>query len=155
MCNLNIPLRSVSIGFVDFTCSVSCFWNYIATFSTLIIRTGNIKYFSIFVIKALQGPAIAWGIRRLHSATFQKKRQNLRLMVSKVIILQLQHHLDSPVVIYINPKLWISKLSIKKTFFLEKVSKRKSYLYYKIHGLLHLHGLTLRILKKKNSRPDF
>ena len=61
MCNLNIPLWSVSIGFVNFTCSISCFWNYIATFSALIIRTGNIKYFSIFVIKALQGTAIVWG----------------------------------------------------------------------------------------------
>ena len=29
------------------------------------------------------------------------------------------------------------------------------YEWCSAHGLLYLHGLTLRILKKKNSRPDF
>ena len=66
--------------------------------------------------------------RGLHSmALREKKKQNLRPVAPKVVILRLRHYQDSQVVVYIDFKLWTSKLT-KKQLFREKLSKRKSYL---------------------------
>ena len=46
-----------------------------------------------------------------------KKLQNLRPAASKVMILRLQHHQDSQVVIYIDAKLWTSKVINQNAYF--------------------------------------
>ena len=46
-----------------------------------------------------------------------KKLQNLRPAASKVMILRLQHHQDSQVVIYIGTKPWVSKVINQNAYF--------------------------------------
>ena len=60
------------------------------------------------------------GVRGLYSATLWQKSRNLRPSASKTIILRLRDHQDSQDAIYINPKLWRSKVTNQKTLILEK-----------------------------------
>ena len=70
--------------------------------------------------------AFFWG-SSFYGTSEKKKKQNLRSVAPKVVILRLRHYQDSQIVVYIDFKLWTSKLT-KKQLFREKLSKRKSYL---------------------------